>query len=194
MSSFSFRIVKTTDTPELLAIYAPYVKKTAITLETKIPSQAEFSSRISNILQKYPYIVAEQGGKIVGYAYVSAFKERAAYAWSVETSIYVKQDTRHQGLGTQLYDLLEKICQAQNITNMNACVTYPRNDNDPYVTKASVLFHQKRGFKLNAHFHNCANKFERWYDMVWLEKSLLPHTTPVVKVQPFASVSQQFFV
>ncbi|MCP0887285.1 N-acetyltransferase family protein [Ligilactobacillus sp. WILCCON 0076] len=193
MSSFSFRIAKKTDAQALLDIYAPYVENTAITLETNVPSLSEFSTRIYTILKKYPYIVAEQNEKIVGYAYVSAFKERAAYDWSVETSIYLAQNIRHQGLGTQLYNLLEKICQAQNITNMNACVTYPRTANDPYVTQASILFHENRGFKLNAHFHNCANKFNRWYDMVWLEKSLLPHTIPVVKVKPFASISHQFF-
>ena len=78
-----------TDAPALLAIYAPYVEQTAITFEYDVPAEAEFTRRIADTLQNYPYLVAEQDGVPVGYAYAGKFHERAAYDWSVETSIYV---------------------------------------------------------------------------------------------------------
>ena len=76
------------DAAALLAIYVPYVTDTAITFEYDVPSEAEFAERIRRTLERYPYLVAERGGACVGYAYASANKERAEYAWGVETSIY----------------------------------------------------------------------------------------------------------
>ena len=100
------RVAALDDAEELLKIYAPYVRETAITFEYEVPSPEEFRERIAHTLEKYPYLVAEHDGKIVGYAYVSPFKERAAYAWAVETSIYVRREGRRQGVGRALYAAL----------------------------------------------------------------------------------------
>ena len=112
------------DAKALLAIYTPYVEQTAITFEYDVPTLEEFTSRIQNTLRKFPYIIAEENNQILGYAYASPFKERAAYGWSVETSIYVKQDERQKGIGRILYDRLEEILKKKGILNVNACIGY----------------------------------------------------------------------
>ena len=98
------RIATENDAEELLNIYAPYVEKTAITFEYEVPSVEEFRKRIRNILKKYPYIVEEKEGEILGYAYAGVFKNRAAYDWAVETTIYVREDQRKSGVGRALYE------------------------------------------------------------------------------------------
>ena len=95
-SEFMIRKAREEDAEELLAIYKPYVEKTAITFEYTVPTLEEFRERIKKTLKKYPYIVVEKNRKIYGYAYTGEFKSRAAYGWSVETSIYVDLECRHE--------------------------------------------------------------------------------------------------
>ena len=186
----SIRTATEDDAEELLAIYAPYVKQTAITFEYDVPSKKDFKSRISHTLEKYPYLVAEEDGKIVGYAYVSPFKERAAYDWSVETSIYVDMIQKRKGIGRLLYDRLEEILKKQGILNVNACIGYPQID-DEYLTKDSVYFHEKLGYHMVGTFHQCGYKFNRWYDMVWMEKFIGEHSMQRNQpdVIPFSNIS-----
>lgn len=167
--------VKVEDAVELLKIYAPYVEETAISFEYEVPSPEEFSERIRNISSKYPYIKAvDEKGNILAYAYASAFKGRAAYDWSVETTIYVKKENRQAGIGRQLYRELEKLLKEMGILNMNACIAMPKGS-DPHLTDASVRFHKKLGFQLVGTFHNSGYKFNTWYDMVWMEKMIGSH-------------------
>ena len=153
---------------------------------------------------------------IIGYAYVGRLHERAAYDWSVETSIYVDRRARKHGLGRQLYERLEAILRAMNIISVNACIAYPGTMNtvaaadrlqdahigigdpntadrtrkdlregsadsgvdigeDPYLNTNSPDFHAHLGYQLVGHFHACAYKFDRWYDMIWMEKWIAPH-------------------
>lgn len=168
------RKVTVDDAKELLDIYAPYVEQTAITFEYDVPSVGEFVERIKKISSKYPYIAAVEDGKIVGYAYASAFKERAAYQWSVETSIYVDMQKRQNGVGHLLYEALEQRLREQGILNSNACISYAEVEDD-HLTNGSVRFHEKLGYELVAHFHKCGKKFGKWYDMVWMEKMLGEH-------------------
>lgn len=106
-TEITIRTARESDAPALLNIYAPYIVNTAITFEYTVPSTEEFAGRIRRTLQKYPYLVAEQQNKILGYAYAGPFHERAAYDWAVETSIYVDQTQRHTGIGRLLHDALE---------------------------------------------------------------------------------------
>lgn len=168
------RIASEKDAEELLAIYAEYVTNTAVTFEYEVPTAEEFRTRIRNTLKKYPYLAAEQDGVIVGYAYAGPFHPRAAYAWAAETSIYIDMGKRRGGIGKKLYETLEMLLKEQGILNMNACVAYPRTE-DRYLTKDSVLFHEKMGYRMVGTFHACGYKFNRWYDMVWLEKSIGVH-------------------
>ena len=116
---WSIREAKLEDAAELLAIYAPYVEKTAITFEYTVPSVAEFAERMQQVQQRYPYLVAEQDGKLLGYVYAGPFHERAAYDWAVETSLYVRQGVRRTGIGTALYAALETCLQEQGILNLH---------------------------------------------------------------------------
>ena len=177
------------DAKALLAIYTPYVEQTAITFEYDVPTLEEFTSRIQTTLRKFPYIIAEEDNEILGYAYASPFKERAAYGWSVETSIYVKQNQRKKGIGRLLYDRLEEILKKQGVLNVNACIGYPQIE-DEYLTQDSVRFHEKLGYSMVGTFHKCGYKFGRWYDMVWMEKFIGEHATSgnQPEVIPFAQL------
>jgi phosphinothricin acetyltransferase len=168
------RLATVEDAPKLLGIYRYYVESTAITYEYDVPSLEEFEKRIENVLKNFPYLVAEQDGTILGYAYASKFHERAAYQWSVEMSIYLDKDQKGNGLGRMLYEELEKRLKDQGILNLYACIGYPEKE-DEYLTYDSVRFHEKMGYKLIGEFHKCGKKFDRWYNMVWMEKIIGEH-------------------
>lgn len=166
------------DTKELLAIYAPYIENSAVSFEYVLPSVEEFQNRIETISAKYPYIKAvDDNHQILGYAYASTFKGRSAYDWSVETTVYVKEDYKRSGIGRLLYDALEKSLKDMGILNMNACIAYPETE-DEYLTMDSVHFHEKMGFTPVGIFHNSGYKYDRWYHMIWMEKMIGEHKTP----------------
>jgi phosphinothricin acetyltransferase len=162
------------DASEILNIYAPYVENTAITFEYDVPDLNEFRQRIVNTLKKYPYIVAVEDGKIVGYSYAGTFKARAAYDRSVETSIYIKTDERGKGIGKTLYNELESRLKEQGILNLNACISWIDTP-DEYLTHQSPEFHARLGYTRCAHFHKCGYKFGKWFDMIWMEKMIGEH-------------------
>lgn len=170
----TIRIASPADANALLTIYAPYVTDTAITFEYQVPTVEEFAGRIRRVLEKYPYLVAEQDGEILGYAYVGTFHDRAAYDWAVETSIYVNQNKRRTGIGKTLYLALEAVLREQGILNLNACIGYPEVE-DEYLTKNSVEFHAHLGYRFVGEFKQCGYKFDRWYNMVWMEKHIGEH-------------------
>lgn len=143
----TIRIATPADAPALAAIYKPYVETTDITFEYAAPSDAEFAARIAHTLERYPYLIAEEGGVALGYAYAGAFKGRPAYDWAVEVTAYVKMDFSGHGVSTLLYTGLERCLSMQNIINLNACITYPN--------EKSEAFHRKLGYKTVAHFTKC---------------------------------------
>lgn len=177
MSALDIRTATPADAAEIARLYEPYVRHTAITFDYDPPSVRTFASRIASTLKRYPYLVASDGGRVVGYAYAGVFKDRAAYDWSCETTIYVERSARRQGIGAALYQELERLLRAQGILNLYACVAYPPGPDDPYLTLDSVRFHERRGFATIGHFHRCGYKFGRWYDMVWMEKLIGEHAT-----------------
>ena len=188
MSDLTIRTASVDDAPRLLEIYAPYVTDTAITFEYNVPDREEFAGRIRKVLRTYPYLVAVRDGRILGYAYASGFKERAAYAWSVETSIYVERSLRRSGIGRALYEALEACLAAQGVTNVNACIGVPSCADDPYVDRSSVNFHARMGYRTVGEFSQCASKFGRWYNMVWMEKHILPHVPTPAPIKLFDEV------
>lgn len=171
------RVVTPSDAAELVSIYAPYVMHTAITFEYEVPTAEEFRDRICRTLEKYPYLVAEEDGVILGYAYASAFKGRAAYDWSAETSIYVRENFGHRGVGSLLYRELENLLRRQHICNLCACIAYPN--------PASIAFHESFGYRTVAHFTASGYKQGAWYDMIWMEKELCSHEVPPKPFIPF---------
>ncbi len=190
MPNITIRTARPSDAEALLAIYKPYVEKTAITFEYDVPTVEEFRARITHTLEAYPYLVAEVQGRPVGYAYASAFHTRAAYDWNVETSIYVEEGNKRNGIGRALYDALETYLRAMGIVTLYACITYPAMP-DPYVTTASVDFHAYMGYQMVGNFHQSGYKFNRWYDVVWMEKPLNPRRTPMEAVKRFSEISSR---
>ncbi len=166
------RTVTPEDAERLLEIYSYYVKNTAISFEYEIPSLEEFRERIVNISKRYPYICAIADEKIIGYAYAGVFHEREAYRYSVELSIYVDLERRRGGCGRALYAALEERLKNQGIKNLYACIAVPPKKADEYLTFDSMKFHKKMGYKIAGHFHSCGIKFDRWYDMIYMEKLL----------------------
>lgn len=190
MQELKIRVAVLEDTTQLLHIYEPYVRETAITFEYQVPTVEEFSPRIQKVLQKYPYLVAEQAGEILGYAYASTFHERKAYDWAVETSIYVKQDKKKCGIGKRLYHALEQILKLQGFLNMNACIAFTPKP-DAHLTNDSVGFHEHMGYRLVGQFYQCGYKFHHWYDMVWMEKHIGSHDNIIDPIIPFCQLPRE---
>ena len=187
MNTLTIRAAAPEDAAALLAIYAPYVEKTAITFEYAVPSPGEFAGRIAQTLERYPYLAAESEGEILGYAYAAPFKERAAYDWAVETTVYVREDVTRQGVGRELYGALERCLAAQGILNLNACIACPERE-DEYLTRDSAEFHRRLGYRTAGEFRQCGCKFGRWYGMVWMEKHIGPHPADPPPVKSFPAV------
>lgn len=188
-TALCIRTAHLSDAPALRKIYAPYVEKTAITFECTVPDVEEFAARMRATLRRYPYLVAERGGELVGYAYAGPFGERAAYDWAVEMSIYLREDQRHQGTGKRLYAALEAVLRTQNVQNLYACIGYPDGADDAHLTKNSAQFHAHLGYRLVGEFLRCGYKFGTWYSMVWMEKCIGAHDESPAPVCPFPELS-----
>ena len=170
-SPVGVRAVRLSDAEALSEIYRCYVEKTAVSFEYDAPDAAEFRRRIARTTETYPYFVAVRDGELLGYAYAGAFKERAAYHCSAELSVYVKRGETGKGIGKLLYRAMERALKKQGITHLYACIAYPEGE-DPYLTMNSVEFHYRMGYAMAGYFKDCAEKFNRNYSMVWMEKSL----------------------
>lgn len=158
------RNAQLTDIPAMLEIYRPYVEETAITFEYDVPSLAEFQTRFLEITQVFPWLVWEEQGEILGYAYGSRAFSRAAYQWDADVSIYLRQDQRSRGIGRQLYTGLE-----DRLRNLGYFVLYA------LVTSANEIscrFHQALGYREIARLERTGFKFGQWYDVTWFEKRL----------------------
>lgn len=178
----NIRIATPNDARGVRDVYRPYILETAVTSEYTVPEVAEFERRIASTLERYPYLVAELDGAIVGFTYASSFRPRIGSRHAVETSIYVARDLKRGGIGGGLYRCLGEILKLQNVYNMNACIAYA-NPEDEYVPQTSRIFHEKIGYRQCAHFSKCSRKFGRWYDLLFMEKMLVdPHPE---EEQPF---------
>lgn len=160
----TIRLARKSDGEDILKIYAPYVRDTVISFETEVPEVGEFSNRIEAICKQYPYLVYQVDDEIVGYAYASRHRERAAYCYDVEVSIYVLPEYYGGGVAYKLYDCLFKILKEQGFYNAYAAYTVP-NDK-------SMKFHSKFGFSLIGTHHKTGYKFGKWHDVTWLEKAI----------------------
>ena len=177
-----FRQATINDAKELVAIYAPYITNTTITFETEIPTEKDFQQRIEDITAKFPYLVAvDDNDKILGYAYAHLYGTRAAYAWTVEASIYVDHNYKGHGLGRELYQRLETILKKQGVVNLLAAVTEENS--------GSVKFHEKMGYKKVGTFQKAGFKFGRWLDVIWLQKEINTKLLEMKSIIPFDKLS-----
>ena len=157
------RIATEADVPAILAIYAPYIVTTTHTFEYEVPTQEEFLQRFRRLTAQFPWIVWEEDGKILGYAYGSAPFERAAYGWCAEDSLYLLPEAQGKGIGSRLLMALEKILFYQGYRRIYALITAEN-------TK-SIAFHQKNGYTLRAELPDSGLKFGRWIGVVWMDKA-----------------------
>lgn len=177
--TMTIRLATPEDAQALLNIYAPYVTETAITFEYDVPTVEDFRQRIIKVTSKFPYLLAEENGKVLGYSYAGTFRTRRAFDHCVEVSIYIDKSLRHQGIGQALYNELEKRLKAQGIINLNASIATAHFPDDN-LTPDSEIFHKKMGYTIVGKFNKCGYKFNRWYDMMWMEKMIGEHTVPYI--------------
>ena len=148
------------DAQAILRVYAPYIENTAITFETDVPDAHSFERRVAEIAGPFPYLVLEEDGEIIGYAYAHRQAERAAFAWNAELSVYMKEDVRGRGLGRPLYALLMRLLEMQGYVNFYAVITGSN--------AGSIAMHEKMGFVRCGHHRHTGWKFDQWHDTVWL--------------------------
>lgn len=191
MAETTVRVARPKDAGALLEIYRPYVEGTAVTFELDVPSEGAFGERIARTLERYPWLVAEQAGEALGYAYAGPFKGRAAYDRCVETSVYLHPDARGRGIGRMLYEELESVLRRQGVLNANACITCSDARDDPFLTPASLHFHEHMGYSPVGTFHDCGFKFGRWYSVTWMEKMLGSHSPAPEPFTPFPDLARQ---
>ena len=165
-TGFDLRYARVGDAEGILEIYKPYVLNTAITFEYTVPSMEDYTKRIEGIMNEYPFFVCGDDGRIIGYAYAHKFRERAAYDWDIETSVYVKEEYQKKGIATLLYNKLLDECTLRGYHNAFAGITIP-NDK-------SVSFHSKMGFTNIGVFKNAGFKQGAWHSVLFMEKNLIP--------------------
>lgn len=158
------RIVQPSDAASILEIYTPYILNTAVTFETEIPSITSFEERIKHYTEKWPWIVYEVDGTIGGYAYATKHRERLAYQWCVESSVYIRDQFQGEGIASKLYNALFELLRLQGFINVYAGITLP-NDR-------SISFHEKLGFTNFAYYKNVGHKLGEWRTVGWWQKQI----------------------
>lgn len=164
------RFATENDLPAMLDIYRPYVEQTTYSFEYDVPSPEIFARRFFDHIQQFPWLVWEEEGAVVGYAYAGAPWERSAYRWCAEVSIYLHGSVRGRGLGRRLYAGLEEILTRQGYRVAYALITTEN--------LGSLAFHEKLGYTRRAVFENCGYKMGKWLGVIWMEKWLNPLGTP----------------
>lgn len=170
MSSFTIRDVTPDDAAAIATLYAPYVESTAISFETEPPEPAAFASRIATVTAHYPWLVAEEGSRILGFAYANRFRERAAYAWVVETTIYGAMGTERRGIGRALYAPLLDRLKAQGYVAAIGAIALPN--------PASVALHEAMGFVYAGTYPKIGYKLGGWHDVGLWQCELNPRQVP----------------
>ena len=155
------------DAADILAIYAPYIEKTAVTFETEVPSLQAFTQRVAGIAADFPYLLLEIDGELAGYAYAHKQAERAAFGWNAELSIYLKEGFTGMGLGRALYRLLEELLQMQGYINFYGVITSSN--------AGSIALHEKMGYRLIGTHERTGYKFGAWHGVVWMHRRAHEH-------------------
>ena len=175
------------DLPHMLEIYRPYVENTTVSFEYVCPSLEEFSHRFTSYTRQFPWLVWEEKGEVLGYAYACAPFTRMAYSWLAEGSVYLRKDAHRRGIGAALYRALEAILTKQGYLTVYALVT---SEN-----ASSLAFHQAVGYKIRADFPRQGYKMGKALGVIWLEKTLAfveyPQNLPV-SVETLVKIDSNF--
>jgi phosphinothricin acetyltransferase len=161
----TIRLATPDDAAQVQAVYAPYCH-TPISFEMEPPGVEEVTRRLAKVLGQYPWLVCEEGGEVVGYAYATQHRERAAYRWSVDTSVYVRRGRQRRGAGRALYTSLLAVLPLQGYVNAYAGVTLPN--------PASVGLHEAMGFRPVGVYQGVGFKCGAWHDVAWYQRPLQP--------------------
>jgi phosphinothricin acetyltransferase len=176
MAEIEYRLATVADAPAIAAIYAPYVRDTIVSFETDAPDAAEVAARIGRIGSQYPWLAAQAGGRVVGYAYACENRARLAYRWSVDTAVYLDPSMQRRGIGSALYRRLLALLRVQGYVNAFAGIAQPN--------AASVALHEAMGFRLIGIHRNVGYKLGAWRDVGWWQLAL--HEPPRRPVEPVA--------
>lgn len=174
----TIRIARSEDATAIHAIYAPSVIHGTATFETELPGVAAMRERLVARLAHYPWLVWEHAGEVLAYAYASRFRERAAYDWTAETSVYVREDAQRHGIARRLYGTLLDAMRLQGLTQAIGVITLPG--------EASVRLHASMGFESAGVWRQCGYKLGRWWDVGVWQKTLQPSPAQPSPVTPFA--------
>lgn len=166
MSDLSIRAPRPDDAEAIAAIYAPYVRDTTISFEVDPPAVATMRERIAAIVERYPYLVAKRDGVVVGYAYAGPFRSRAAYRWTVETTVYVDRALGGQGIGRALYQTLLDRLTALGFVSAIGIIALPNT--------GSVGLHERLGFTQVGTEKGVGYKFGGWHDVGVWQRDLAP--------------------
>ena len=158
------RFVEEKDVETLVSIYNYYIENTTCTLELAVLSAAEFGARVTKISERFPYLVYEENGEVLGYAYLSEFNSRGGYRFTADLSLYVAQDARGKGIGRALYEAIEPMAKEMGLQNIISLITAEN--------EASLAFHDKLGFECVARIDRIANKFDRWIGLCYCIKRI----------------------
>jgi phosphinothricin acetyltransferase len=180
----SIRTVTNADFREMLTIYTPYIQNTSITFETEVPAEADFNNRVNSYLINWPWLVCEVEGVIAGYAYASRYRERVAYQWSVECSVYVHDYYQRAGVARALYATLFEILKRQGFRNVYAVINLP-NDK-------SVAFHESCGFKHFATYEQVGYKLGQWKNVGWWRLIINDFGDDPPAPVPFSKMNKDF--
>lgn len=153
------RLATIGDAEEIIGIYGPVILASATSFEISLPSCEEMQERIQACLQKYPWIICVIDGKLAGYVYGSKHRDREAYQWTCECSVYIHDAYKGKGIGKKLYRLLFRLLKIQQFRNVYAGITLPN--------EASILLHEKCGFEHFATYENVGYKFGDWHSVGW---------------------------
>jgi phosphinothricin acetyltransferase len=170
------RLATPADAPQIAAIYRPFCDDSHISFETSAPDAAEMASRIEKINQRFPWLVDEIDGAIAGYAYASPHRERAAYRWAVEVTVYIHEQFRGRGLGRALYTELFKRLRGQGFFKAYAGITQPN--------PASAAFHESMGFAPVGTYRKIGYKLGSWWDTSWWQIALQPEVESPAEPRP----------
>ena len=180
----TIRLANSSDAVSILDIYAPFILNTSFTFETEVPTPEAFVQRIIKYQEKWPWLVCEIDGMVAGYAYATHHRERAAYQWCVESSVYVHDNFQQKGIAAALYAALLEILKYQGCRNVYAGITLPN--------EKSTAFHKRFGFSWLADYENIGYKLGKWNTVSWWQLKLNEYSIDPATPLKFNTIAPTF--
>lgn len=176
----TIRPIEISDAEKVLEIYRPFIENTNITFEYTVPNLNEWKERIYTVSKQFPWLVADLDGEILGYAYAAKHRDRIAYSWCCEASVYLSDKAQGKGLAKILYEKLFEILKIQGYINVYAILTSPN--------PKSEKFHENFGFNNVGRFYKAGFKLGEWHNTRWMQLHLNEHEIPPREIIPFSEL------